>query len=91
MTRMLLVVTGMLALSAPAWAASKDYQVTGPVLAVTADTITVQKGKENWEIGRGADTKVAGDVKVGDKVTIMYKMTATSIEAKPAGTAKKKK
>ena len=41
MTRMLLVVTGMLALSAPAWAASKDYQVTGPVLAVTADTITV--------------------------------------------------
>jgi hypothetical protein len=88
---MLLVVTGMLALSAPAWAASKDYQVTGPVLAVTADTITVQKGKENWEIGRGADTKVAGDVKVGDKVTIMYKMTATSIEAKPAGTAKKKK
>ena len=92
MTRMLLVVTGMLALSAPAWAASKDYQVTGPVLAVTADTITVQKGKENWEIGRGADTKVAGDVKVGDKVTVMYRMTAASIEskggAKPA--AKKK-
>lgn len=90
MTRMLLLATGVLALSATAWAAPKDYQVTGPVLAVTADTITVQKGKDKWEIGRGADTKVVGDVKVGDKVTIMYKMTATSIEAKPAGSAKKK-
>ena len=90
MTRMLLVATGVLALCAPAMAGPKGYQVTGPVLAVTADTITVQKGKEKWEIGRGADTKVLGEVKVGDKVTIMYTMNATSIEAKPAAASKKK-
>ena len=71
--------------------AVNTYQVTGPVLETTSDSITVQKGKEKWQIAKDASTKVSGDVKVGDKVTIMYKMTATSIEAKPAGTAKKKK
>jgi len=70
----------------------KTYQVTGPVLSVSDSAITVQKGKDPWEIAKGADTKTTGDVKVGDKVTIMYRMTATSIEAKPAGgkAAKKK-
>jgi hypothetical protein len=48
----------------------------------------VQKGKENWEIGKSADTKGAADVKKGDKVTVMYKMTATSIEKKSDGEKK---
>jgi hypothetical protein len=65
-------------------AADKTYQVTGPVVDVTDKTITVQKGKENWEIQKGADTKMKGEPKKGDKVTVMYTMTATSIEAKPA-------
>lgn len=91
--RALLVATGLLALSTAALAGSKQYQVTGPVLDVSADKITVQKGKDKWEIGRTAATKVSGDVKPGDKVTIMYTMTADSIEAKaaaPAKTSKKK-
>jgi hypothetical protein len=88
MMRMLLVATGLLAITASAIAGPKEYQVTGPVLDVTADTITVQKGKDPWEIGRGADTKMMGDVKKGDKVTIMYRMTATSVEAKTAAPAK---
>jgi len=67
---------------------AKTYQVTGPVVSVTSDTITVMKGKEKWEIGKDAATKATGDVKEGDKVTVMYRMTATSIEAK-GGAAKK--
>lgn len=67
-----------------AFAADKTYQVTGPVLEVTDTTVTVQKGKEKWEIARGADTKVTGELKVGAKVTVTYTMTATAIEAKEA-------
>ena len=77
----------------PARAAdNKTYQVTGPVLEVTDSSITVQKSKEKWQLARTKDTKVTGDLKVGAKVTIMYTMTATSIEAKggdaKAGAAK---
>ena len=72
------------------WAAPpKTYQVTGPVLALTDDTITVQKGTEKWEIARDASVKVDGDLKVGAKVTVEYTMTAKSVEAK-ADKAKKK-
>jgi hypothetical protein len=65
-----------------ATAADKTYQVTGPVLEVNDKTITVEKGKEKWQIARDKDTKVTGDPKVGGKVTIEYRMTATTIEAK---------
>jgi len=43
----------------------KTYQVTGPVLEVTSDMVVVQKGKDKWQIGRDAATKVTGDLKVG--------------------------
>jgi hypothetical protein len=66
----------------PAHAADKTYQVTGPVLEVTDTTVTVEKGKEKWQLARNKDTKVTGDLKVGAKVTITYTMTAVSIEAK---------
>jgi multidrug efflux pump subunit AcrA (membrane-fusion protein) len=52
-------------LSSTAFAGAKSYQVTGPVLDVSADSITVQKGKESWQIAKGADTKMSGDVKKG--------------------------
>ncbi len=72
-------------------AATKTYQVTGPVLEVSGDMIAVQKGKDRWEIARDASTKVTGDLKVGSKVTIEYRMTATSVEVKAEkGPAKKK-
>ncbi len=60
----------------------KTYQVTGPVLEVTATKIVVQKGEDKWEIARDKKTKVTGDLKVGGKVTIYYTMTATEVEAK---------
>jgi len=78
-----------LAVSATA-APPRTYQVTGPVLSVTADLIVVQKGNDKWEIARDASTKVTGDLKVGAKVTIEYRMSATSVDVKPAPAPKAK-
>ncbi len=64
--------------------AAMAYQVTGPVLEVTDTKIVVEKDKEKWEIARDKDTKVTGELKKGGKVTIQYRMTATSIESKDA-------
>jgi opacity protein-like surface antigen len=88
MKRLALAVA-LAALAGPAAAAEKTYQVTGPVVDVTPDAIVVQKGKENWEIAKTADTKGAAEVKKGDKVTVQYKMTATSVEVKADKKAKK--
>ena len=60
----------------------KTYQVTGPVLEVTDTSVTVQKGKEKWQIARDKDSKVTGELKVGAKVTIEYTMSAKTIEVK---------
>jgi hypothetical protein len=81
MKRIVLAVA-LAGLAGTAVAADKSYQVTGPVLEVRDDAVVVQKGKEKWEIARTADTKVSGELKKGDKVTVEYKMTATSIAAK---------
>ena len=49
-------------------------------------------GDENWQIARSAETQVSGgDPKKGDKVTVMYTMTATKIEVKPEAAAKTSK
>ena len=74
------------ALVVTAFAASpKSYQVTGPVLALSDTTITVEKGDEKWEIARSAATKVDGKLAVGARVTVHYRMSAESIEVKEAG------
>jgi len=77
--KQLALAIALAALAGSAGAADKTYQVTGPVMEVKPDSIVVQKGKENWEIAKG-DVKT--EVKKGDKVTVQYKMTATSIEVK---------
>jgi hypothetical protein len=66
-------------------AGPKTYQVTGPVLENKDGVITVQKGKDKWEIATTKDTKIKGDPKVGSKVTIEYTMTAATIDVKDAG------
>ena len=66
----------------------KTYQVTGPVLEVTPNSIIVQKGEDKWEIARNKNTQVTGNLKVGAKVTVQYRMVAADIEVK-AGKAKK--
>ena len=72
-------------------AGPKTYQVTGPVLEVTKDTVVVQKAKDKWEIALDASTKVKGELKVGAKVTIEYTMKAVAVEVKEAGKKVEKK
>jgi len=85
MKRLLGLLIASLFLASAAFAAEpKDYQVTGPVLDLKDDIIVVQKGNEKWELGRDNNTKVKGDLKKGSRVTIHYKMTASSVEVKDA-------
>ena len=95
MSKKLAVLAGFVAgvvLAALAFAASaKTYQVTGPVLEINNDMIAVQKGKDRWEIARDGSTKMPAGVKVGDKVTVEYRMTATSVEVKSAPASKSTK
>src|SRR5215470_12245680 len=85
-----LLAAASLALSSTVFAAgAKTYQVTGPVLEATDTMIAVQKGKDRWEINRDASTKVTGDLKVGEKVTITYTMSATDVEVKAGKSGKK--
>lgn len=84
-----LAVAAAVALSSTAFAGAKDYQVTGPVVDVSDSMITVMKGSEKWELDRNSDTKVTGDVKKGDKVTIHYTMTAKKVDVKGGGKAEK--
>ena len=80
-----LVAAASMTLSSGAWAGgAKTYQVTGPVLEVNESMIAVQKGKDRWELDRDSSTKMGAEVKVGDKVTITYTMTAKEVEAKSA-------
>jgi hypothetical protein len=85
------VILAVLFSTAVVLAAAKTYQVTGPVLEVSDTMIAVQKGKDRWEIARDASTKVTGDLKVGSKVTIEYRMTATSVDVKAAAASKSTK
>ena len=79
---MLVVLVALLTITAYA-AAAKTYQFTGVVKTVQGDTFTVQKSPtETWEFSKDAATK--GSVKVGDRVTVHYRMVATDIEANPA-------
>jgi hypothetical protein len=84
-----LMAAGTLALSSTALAGAKSYQVTGPVVEATDTMIVVMKGKERFEIDRDANTKVTGDLKVGEKVTVMYTMSAKEVEVKADKSAKK--
>jgi hypothetical protein len=79
-----IVLALALLMPALASAAAKKYQVTGKVLEVTDKMIVVQttKGDERWEIERTADTKIEGDLKVGAKVTIEYRMVAANVQVK---------
>jgi hypothetical protein len=61
---------------------AKEYQVTGPVVSVEENIVTIQKDDEKWEIELGADTKIEGKLKAGEKVTIYYHMVANKIDRK---------
>ncbi|HBC86283.1 MAG TPA: hypothetical protein DCZ94_04940 [Lentisphaeria bacterium] len=71
------------ALTASAEAKVKKYQVTGPIVELTDTRIVIEtKDDGNWEITRDATTKITGELKVGAKVTVEYRMTAITVEVK---------
>jgi len=87
----MVVCIAVLLVSSLAWAGSKTYQATGPVVEVRDDAIVVDKGKEGkWEITRDANTKVNGTIQKGAKVTVYYRMHAAEIEVKEADKNTKK-
>jgi len=82
-TTRILAALAALALATTAQA----YQVTGEVDDVSPTSITVKatggKNKgEKFEMTRGSDTKVTGDLKKGAKVTVEYTISAKSVEVK---------
>jgi hypothetical protein len=87
-------LAAVLALAVASTAAA--YQVTGTVEEVSATSITVKaaagKNKgEKFEMARGADTKVTGDLAKGAKVTVEYALSAKSVEVKAEKAEKKGK
>jgi len=88
-----LIVAILLAVAfiAGARAATKSYQFTGVVKAVNGDALTVEKSaKETWQFEIGKDSKGVAP-KVGDRVTVNYKMVTTDIEANPGSSTAKSK
>ncbi len=77
-----LVLTSLIVFAGSAMADDHNYQVTGPVLAVTPTSITVKKGKNPWTVSRDAGTQVTGNLVVGAKVTIQYHMVADTVTVK---------
>jgi len=87
-TKALVAFASFVIASAASALAGTSYQATGPVLELTDKKIVIQKDTEKWEFARTPDTKVDGTLKVGEKVTVHYTMTASSVEVKPAKDAK---
>ena len=82
---MLLLV---LAFVAGGYADAKSYQFTGLVKTVDSSSFTVEKtAKETWQFELGKDTKGPAP-KIGNRVTVHYRMVATEIEANAPPTKK---
>jgi len=95
MKKFMVVIGVLLIVAAIAFARppKSDYQWTGSVAESDGDHLIVQKGDEKWEFAIDKDTKMAGTLKAGAKVTVKYLMKATSVEVKeeaPKAAPKKK-
>ena len=84
MKKLMVVIGVLLIVAAVAFARppKSDYQWTGSVVESDGDHLIVQKGDEKWEFAIDKDTKTAGTLKAGAKVTVKYLMKATSVEVK---------
>jgi TIR domain len=61
----------------------REYSVTGPILEVGNNMVSIQKGKDRWEIAYTSGTPKG---KVGDRVTIKY--TLLALKVAPSGSAR---
>jgi RNase P/RNase MRP subunit p29 len=79
-------------MTAVAYAAQDGIRkATGELVKITAENVVIKKGKGEMVIARDASTNVAGNLKVGEKVTVEYKMIATSVAIKDTTSSKTKK
>jgi hypothetical protein len=82
-TKTITLGTALLVGTVIGWAAAAaTYQKTGVVKEVSADTFTLDLGKEEWRFYTDGSTQGKDAVKAGQKVTVTYKQVATKIEAK---------
>jgi hypothetical protein len=65
-------------------ALGQTANVTGKVIAVTAQSVTVQNGKDVWVIKRTRTTKVDGTLKVGSTINVVYNTTDGQKKEGPA-------
>ena len=86
-----LSATAMLGAALGWAAAAASYQKTGTVKEVSADSFTLDLGKEEWRFYTDGSTTGKDAVKDGDKVTVTYKQVATKVESKAAAKAPAKK
>jgi RNase P/RNase MRP subunit p29 len=92
MKKVLFFICVIFMMTAVAYAAQDGIRkATGELVKITAESIVIKKGKGEMVITRNASTNVAGNLKVGEKVTVEYKMIATSVAAKDTKTSKTKK
>ena len=78
-----IVILLVTAFAAGGYASAKSYQFTGIVKSVDSSSLIVEKSaKETWQFDLAKDTKGAVP-KVGDRVTVNYKMVAAEIESNP--------
>ena len=92
MKKVLLFIFVIFMMTAVAYAAQDGIRkATGELVKITAESIVIKKGKGEMVITRNASTNVAGNLKVGEKVTVEYQMIATSVALKDTKTSKTKK
>jgi hypothetical protein len=65
-----------LAVTATQGYCSKMYQVTGKVISTTNDTVTIQKGGDQFEFDRAQLKSGSKILKTGDDVTVFYNLDA---------------
>ena len=92
MKKVVLLISVIFLMAAVAYAAQDGVRkATGELVKITAESIVIKKGKGEMVIVRDASTNVAGNLKVGEKVTVQYKMIATSVAVKDTKTTETKK
>jgi hypothetical protein len=84
MKKMIVLACMLIFMATTAGAGSKTYMIDGTITDIKGDVLTIQKDNAKYEMTRDAGAKVNGEMKVGSKVTVVYKMTATTIVVKEA-------
>jgi len=91
MKKAVLLISIIFLMTAVAYAAQDGIRkATGELVKITAESVVIKRGKGEMVITRDPSTNVTGNLKVGEKVTVEYKMIATSVAVKDLTSSKKK-